>query len=56
MTINDLLKRIPTEDYDKVIIIGDDQKGWCNLSGEVNINQSTISIYPDCERPFRSDN
>lgn len=46
MTVNDLLKRIPKEDYDKVIILSDG-KGWTNISGKVDINESNITIYPD---------
>jgi len=54
MTVNDLLKRIPKEDYDKVIILGDYQEGWCNLSGKVNIDQSTIIHYIDLSRPYNT--
>lgn len=32
MTINDLLKRLKPEDYDKVIIFEALDGGWCNIN------------------------
>lgn len=54
MTINDLLKRLNKEDYDKVIIISDG-KGWTNIKGEVKIDNSSITLYEDDNAIFSDD-
>lgn len=43
MTLNDLLKRIPKEDYDKVIVVSDG-KGWTNIEGYIENNKNTSVI------------
>lgn len=53
MTVKDLLKRIPKEDYDKVIILSDGI-GWTNI-GKVVINESNIIIYKDRNEIFTDD-
>ena len=54
MTVNDLLKRLKPEDYDKVIILGD-SNGWSNISGRVDVWESTVSIFADYSRPFSDE-
>lgn len=46
MTVNDLLKRIPKEDYNKVIVISDGE-GWTNISGNVEIGENIITLYDE---------
>lgn len=46
MTVNDLLKRVDKEDYDKVIIINDG-KGWTNITGKVSVDNSKIVLFLD---------
>lgn len=45
LTLKDLLKRVSVEDYDKVIVFSDGI-GWTNISGEVEISSSVITIFP----------
>lgn len=55
MTLNDLLKRIDKQDYDKVIIISDG-KGWTNIEGKVGITDSCITLYKDDNTIFSDVN
>lgn len=54
ITVNDLLKRLNKEDYDKVIIISDG-KGWTNIKGKINITDSSIILYEDDNTIFSDD-
>lgn len=57
MTLNDLLKRVSKEDYDKVIVISKDEIGWNNIEGKISINESTITLFesiPDSIRDTKS--
>ena len=53
MTINDLIKRLKKEDYDKVIIFKDIDGGWTNVN--LKIEESTITLTPDTNSNFISD-
>lgn len=48
MTVDDLLKRIPKEDYHKVIVISDGES-WANVSGKITIDESTITLTDDSD-------
>lgn len=50
MTLNDLLKRVKHEDYDKVIVFSDGI-GWSNID-EVLVGGSTISLVVEKEPLF----
>lgn len=54
MTINDLLRRVNEKNYDKVILFSDGI-GWTNISGKVDINESSIKIYSDDNTMFSDD-
>lgn len=55
MTIRDLLKRVPEEDYDKVLIITMPDGGWTNIENAVS-NGSAIELSMDISNsPFTSD-
>ena len=43
MTVNDLLKRVPKEDYDKVIIFSDGI-GWSNINIDNKSNDIVITL------------
>ena len=45
MTLNDLLKRVSKDDYDKVIVISKDEIGWNNIEGKIKIDESTITLF-----------
>jgi hypothetical protein len=45
MTLNDLLKRVSKDDYDKVIVISKDGIGWNNIEGRIKIDESTITLF-----------
>jgi hypothetical protein len=53
MTLNDLIKRVKKEDYDKVIIFKDIKGGWCNVNLE--IENCTLTLKPDTKLIFTSD-
>lgn len=53
MTLQDLLKRLNTEDLDKVILLGDFKTEWSNI--EVKVDKLYIHIYPE-KYPLFSDN
>ena len=43
MTVNDLLKRVPKEDYDKMIIFSDGV-GWSNINVDNKSNDVVITL------------
>lgn len=45
MTVNDLLKRIKKEDFDKVIVLSDGI-GWTNIK-KIIVDNSTITLIED---------
>ena len=45
MTLNDLLKRVSKEDYDKVIVISKNEIDWNNIEGKIKIDESTITLF-----------
>lgn len=51
MTMNELLDIIPKEDYDKIIFYSDGID-WSNISKKVNIDEDTITIYPETKSYF----
>lgn len=53
MTLNDLLKRVKKEDYDKVIIFKDINGGWTNVN--LKIDECTLTLKPDTKLIFTSD-
>ena len=55
MTVNDFLRRLNKDDYDKCIIWGDSEIGWTNISGKIKITDSTISLYENPNRIFSDE-
>lgn len=54
MTVKDFLRRINEKDYDKVILFSDGV-GWTNISGKVDISESSITIFSDNNAIFSDD-
>lgn len=54
MTVNDLLKRLDKEDYDKVIVITDGV-GWTNVSGKLIKDGGTVGIMATDNSIFSDD-
>lgn len=55
MTLRDLLKRVNTDDMDKMIIFRDnDQVGWANIRILKN-TETTIEITTDSSSPFSDE-
>ncbi|HDR7066959.1 TPA: hypothetical protein QCW42_004065 [Bacillus cereus] len=53
MTLNDFIKRITTEDLDKMIVFRDEDGSWSNINIEVKKHE--ISITCDTNELFSSD-
>ena len=55
MTKEQFVKMLDKFDDDDIIVIGDWDRGWCNIDDVKKIG-SVICIMEDMTRPFSSDN
>lgn len=53
MTVNDFLKRLKPEDYDKVMVYRDRQGGWSNIW--FTVNECGIDIIDEDNAIFSED-